>query len=184
MKTVYLEKVESTNLFAKEHLQDFADGTVVHAKAQTAGRGRLQRKWVDLGEGNLFMSFVLKPSSCFCEIYSNLTQYLSIVLAEVLDEYVVSTEIKWPNDVQVNGKKIAGILSETVMQGSDFKGLVLGVGVNLNAQKEDFDLIPDKIVTSLNLEIGKSVNLDEFRNKLVEKFFSRYNDFIEKALKL
>ena len=117
MNTVYLERVESTNLFAKSNLHDLADCTVVHAKEQTAGRGRMQRKWVDLGEGNLFMSFVLKPSNSFNEVYSNLTQYLSVVLCDLLDEFGVSAEIKWPNDVQVNGKKIAGILSETVMQG-------------------------------------------------------------------
>lgn len=178
MNTVYLERVESTNLFAKSNLHDLADCTVVHAKEQTAGRGRMQRKWVDLGEGNLFMSFVLKPSNSFNEVYSNLTQYLSVVLCDLLDEFGVSAEIKWPNDVQVNGKKIAGILSETVMQGSEFKGLVLGIGVNLNAEKSAVEAIPDKAVTSLNLETGSSINLDDFRCRLTDRFFAGYKEFL------
>ena len=178
MNTVYLERVESTNLFAKSNLHDLADCTVVHAKEQTAGRGRMQRKWVDLGEGNLFMSFVLKPSNSFNEVYSNLTQYLSVVLCDLLDEFGVSAEIKWPNDVQVNGKKIAGILSETVMQGSEFKGLVLGIGVNLNAEKSTVEVIPDKAVTSLNLETGSYINLDDFRCRLTDSFFAGYKEFL------
>lgn len=178
MNTVYLERVESTNLFAKSNLHDLADCTVVHAKEQTAGRGRMQRKWVDLGEGNLFMSFVLKPSNSFNEVYSNLTQYLSVVLCDLLDEFGVSAEIKWPNDVQVNGKKIAGILSETVMQGSEFKGLVLGIGVNLNAEKSAVEAIPDKAVTSLNLETGSYINLDDFRCRMTDRFFAGYKEFL------
>lgn len=179
MKTVYLEKVESTNLFAKSNLHDLEDRTVVHALEQTSGRGRLQRKWVDLGGENLFMTFVLKPSDTFNEIYSNITQYLSVVLCDLLEEYGVSAEIKWPNDVQINGKKIAGILSETVMQGNKFQGLVLGIGVNLNAEKTALAAVPDKVITSLNLEINSHVNLDEFRCRLVEKFFAAYDEFLE-----
>lgn len=184
MNTVYLERVESTNLFAKSNLHDLADCTVIHAKEQTAGRGRMQRKWVNLGEGNLFMSFVLKPSDSFNEIYSNLTQYLSVVLCDLLDEFGVTAEIKWPNDVQVNGKKIAGILSETVMQGSEFKGLVLGIGVNLNAEKSAVKAIPDKAVTSLNLETGSYINLDDFRCRLTEKFFAEYKKFLNNGFSM
>ena len=184
MNTVYLERVESTNLFAKSNLHDLADCTVIHAKEQTAGRGRMQRKWVNLGEGNLFMSFVLKPSDSFNEIYSNLTQYLSVVLCDLLDEFGVTAEIKWPNDVQVNGKKIAGILSETVMQGSEFKGLVLGIGVNLNAEKSAVQAIPDKAVTSLNLETGSYINLDDFRCRLTEKFFAEYKKFLNNGFSM
>ena len=126
MEKIYLSEVDSTNLYAKSNLENLADKSIIHAAIQTAGRGRLQRTWVNLGEGNLFMSFVLKPSNSFNEIYSNLTQYLSVVLCYVLEEYGLKPQIKWPNDVLINGKKIAGILSETVMQGSNFKGLVLG----------------------------------------------------------
>ena len=58
------------------------DRTVIHAIRQTSGRGRLNRSWIDLGEGNLFMSIVLKPSNTFNEIYPNITQYLSVSLCK------------------------------------------------------------------------------------------------------
>ena len=179
MKVIKLEKVDSTNNYAKLNIENFADKTIIHALSQTAGRGRLTRSWVDLGEGNLFMSIVLKPSDSFNEIYSNITQYLSVSLCKVLESYGLKPEIKWPNDVLINGKKIAGILSETVMTGSVLKGIVLGVGVNLNADSKDVNSIPDKIATSLNLEVGKNVDLDVFMTELTEEFFKNYDRFLE-----
>lgn len=181
METISLKQVKSTNLYAKEHLSELHDKTVVHALSQTEGRGRLQRKWVDLGDGNLFMSFVLKPSESFDEIYSNLTQYLSVKLCKILEDYGLEPQIKWPNDVLINGKKIAGILSETVMQGSNFKGLVLGIGVNLNASEVSVKEITDKEVTALNLEIGNTVDCESFRAALCEEFFKDYDEFLEKG---
>lgn len=179
METVSLEKVESTNLYGKEHLNELADKTVVHARKQTAGRGRMQRQWVDLGEGNLFMSFILKPSDSFDEIYSNLTQYLSVKLCKILENYGLTPQIKWPNDVLVNGKKIAGILSETVMQGNKFKGLVLGIGVNLHADADSVKLVKDKEITALNMEIGKDVDIDNFRENLCTDFYAEYSKFLK-----
>ena len=184
METVYLEKVESTNLYGKEHLSELSDKTVVHALCQTEGRGRLQRKWVDLGKGNLFMSFILKPSTTFDETYSNLTQYLSVKLCEILETYGLEPQIKWPNDVLINGKKIAGILSETVMQGNSFKGLILGIGVNLNASDDVIKQITDKEVTALNMEVGKHVDCDNFRKDLCAAFFAEYSEFLNKGFEL
>lgn len=181
MKTVYLETVESTNSYCKEHLAELFDRTVVHAARQTSGRGRFNRNWIDLGSGNLFMSFVLKPSAAFRENFSNLTQYLSIVLCRVLEEYGIMPEIKWPNDVLVNGAKIAGILAETVVHGKEFSGIILGIGVNLNAEPQGLSSVKDKIITALNIETGKSINPDRFRNRLTGKFFEHYEDFLEEG---
>ncbi len=177
LREIYIENIDSTNLWAKCNIDTLDDKTVVYAKSQTQGRGRLQRSWVDLGEGNLFMSIVLKPGGKFDEIYSNLTQYLSVCLCKVLEKYGVKPEIKWPNDVLINGKKIAGILSEASVRGSEFKGLVLGIGVNLNANEKDFSQI-DKKVTSLNLELGKAIDMDGFRRVLCKEFFSNYDEFL------
>lgn len=182
-REIYIENIDSTNLWAKCNLETLEDKTVVYAKSQNQGRGRLQRSWVDLGEGNLFMSLVLKPSENFDETYSNLTQLMSVSLCKVLESYGLNPEIKWPNDVLINGKKIAGILSEASVKGSIFKGLVLGVGVNLNAKKEDFSKI-DKVVTSLNLELNKTIDMIEFKDKLVKEFFSNYDEFLTKGFEL
>ncbi len=183
LREIYIENIDSTNLWAKCNIDTLSDKTIVYAKSQTQGRGRLQRSWVDLGEGNLFMSFVLKPAEKFDEIYSNLTQYLSVCLCKVLEKLGIKPEIKWPNDVLVNGKKIAGILSEASVRGSLFKGLVLGIGVNLNAKEDDFLKI-DKKVTSLNLELGKTIDMNSFRRLLVDEFFENYDSFLLNGFEL
>lgn len=179
MQIIRLEEVDSTNSYAKTHIENFADRTAIHALKQTSGRGRLNRSWINLGEGNLFLSIILKPSCEFNENYPNLTQYLSVVLCRVLEAYGLEPAIKWPNDVLVNGKKIAGILSETVMQGQNLKGIVLGIGVNLNSSYNQLASIPDKIATSLNLEINKQINLDIFLNELLTEFFKNYDEFLK-----
>lgn len=179
MKVVDLENIDSTNSYAKSNIDTLEDKTLVFARRQNSGRGRLNRSWVDLGEGNLFLSFVLKPADKYRKILPNLTQYLSVCLCKVLETYGLKTQIKWPNDVLINGKKIAGILSETVMQGSILKGLVLGIGVNLNAQKYDVEQIPDRVVTALNIELNHNVDLDKFFNELTDEFFKGYDCFLE-----
>lgn len=184
MKIIKLEKVDSTNNYAKLNLENLSDRTVIHALSQTSGRGRLNRSWVDLGEGNLFMSIVLKPSKTFNEIYPNITQYLSVALCKVLESYGLTPEIKWPNDVLISGKKIAGILSETVMSGSVLKGIVIGIGVNLNSDINSVSAIPDKLATSLNLELGKNVDLNKFMTELNDEFFKNYDNFLENGFEL
>ena len=175
VKVIQLEEVDSTNSYGKKHIDEFEDKTAIITKKQTSGRGRLNRSWVDLGEGNLFLSIILKPSETFNEIYPNLTQYLSVTLCKVIESYGIQTQIKWPNDVLIDGKKIAGILSETVMQGQKLKGIVLGVGVNLNSNQEKIDAIPNKIATSLNIETQKAIDL----NKLLTEFFEHYDEFLQ-----
>lgn len=182
MREVRLEEIDSTNSYAKLNLENLADRTVVYTLRQTCGRGRLNRSWVDLGEGNLFMSVVLKPSNTFNEIYPNLTQYMSVCLCRLLSRYGVKATIKWPNDVLIDGKKIAGILSESVFGSvGKLKGIIIGIGVNLNATQKDIDAIPDKIATSLNIESGSLIDVDEFRKALTEEFFKGYNEFLNKG---
>lgn len=179
VKVIQLEEVDSTNSYGKKHIDEFEDKIAIITKKQTSGRGRLNRSWVDLGEENLFLSIILKPSETFNEIYPNLTQYLSVTLCKVIESYGIQTQIKWPNDVLIDGKKIAGILSETVMQGQKLKGIVLGVGVNLNSNQEKIDAIPNKIATSLNIETQKAIDLKEFLNKLLTEFFEHYDEFLQ-----
>lgn len=185
MNYLYLEEIDSTNKFAKEGINDIPDETVVYTYKQTAGRGRLQRKWNYTGEDNIYASIVLKPSGEMKEVYSNLTQLLCVVLAEVFEEYNIYPKIKWPNDIRVNGKKISGILAEAVGVNDTngryiLKGLVLGFGVNLNVPKEVLENI-DQPATSLNIETGMFINKDEFLKKVINKFYLYYNKFLEEG---
>lgn len=182
MNIISLGEVNSTNLYAKQNLEGLEDKTVISASVQTSGRGRFNRTWVDLGEGNLFMTIVLKPSDTFKDVYANLTQYLSVILCKVIKEYGLVPSIKWPNDVLIGGKKISGILSETVMQGNSFKGLVLGIGVNLNAKPEDLKQVKDKEVTALNIELGRDyIDKNLFMERLLNEFFAHYDEFLNKG---
>lgn len=182
MRVIKLEETKSTNTYSKENLTLLEDKTVVHALRQTNGRGRLNRTWVDLGENNLFFSIVLKPSTDFKAVYSNLTQYASVILCRIFENYGLNPKVKWPNDVMIDGqRKICGILCETVIENSELKGIILGIGINLNASKEDVDNIPDRIVTALNLETGASVNPDAFLNEFLTEFFKTYDEFLSKG---
>ena len=183
MKFVFLEEIDSTNKYVKENLEELADKTVVYANSQTAGRGRMQRVWASNSGDNIYATIVLKPSIELKDVYSNLTQYLSMVLAEIFEEYNISPSIKWPNDVRINGKKISGILAESVIDKGELKGIVLGFGVNLNCKKEDLDKI-DQPATSLNLETGMKIDREIFLKKVIDKFCLRYNKFIEEGFLL
>ena len=178
MKLLYLEEVDSTNRYSKDNIDSIADGTIVYTDKQTAGRGRLNRKWSYIGNDNIYASLVLKPSTTMMDVYSNLTQLLCLVLCQTFEEYGVIPKIKWPNDIQINGKKISGILAEAVMGESGLKGIVLGFGINLNTDKETLSKI-DQPATSLNIETGKTIDKKEFLIKMVDKFCLLYNKFIE-----
>jgi len=176
-KILTFDKLNSTNKYALDNIDSFDVNTIVRAKTQDAGRGRFDRKWISDKDNNCYMSFVLKPDIKFQKHFPNLTQYLSVVLCDLLEEYGIQPNIKWPNDVQINGKKIAGILSELSFGSAQFNGIVLGIGVNLNLTNEDIAGI-DIPATSLNLEINNVVDSDKFINQLCEKFYLGYEDFL------
>ncbi len=179
MNVIRLEKVDSTNIYAKSHIDELCDKSVVHALRQTNGRGRFNRSWVDLGEGNLFFSIVLKPSNDFIKVLPNITQYACLILCRILEKYGVNSLIKWPNDVMIDGeRKISGILSETIIENGVIKALVVGIGVNLNSDITALNSIKERIATSLNVEVGHNINMDVFLNEFLEEFFSGYDEFL------
>lgn len=183
MELLYLDEVDSTNKYAKENIDSFTDKTVIYAGFQSAGRGRLNRKWMFTGSGNIYASIILKPSCEIKDVYSNLTQYLCVKLCETFEKYNVQPKIKWPNDIKINDKKISGILAEAVIKNGKLKGIILGFGVNLNTPKEILEQI-DQPATSLNIEISKNVDKEIFLKKLLENFFLLYDEFIEKGFLL
>lgn len=179
------EELESTNDFAMQNIDNIEDRTVIVADRQTNGHGRFNRKWVSENSENLYATIVLKPNKSIAELsyLSNLTQYMSVVLCEVLESYGVNPQVKWPNDVLVNGKKISGLLASSAVSGDTLKGFVLGLGVNLNLTREDVELI-DQPATSLNLETGKRIDKKDFSRQLFSKFFDSLETFENKGFEL
>lgn len=178
---IHLKEIDSTNNYVKMHIQSLNNLTAVYADTQTSGRGRLDRKWIDTGDENLFLTIALKPYTEINSIYTNFTQFLSVVLSLVLEEeYNLNPKIKWPNDVLVNNKKIAGILSEGTSKGAQFLGLALGVGVNLNTEHEKLSKI-DKPATSIYAETGMKIDKTVFLEKLLRKFCLLYDGYVCKG---
>ena len=175
MELIFKEQLNSTNLYAKERMGELADMSFVYCNCQTNGKGRLNRTWISQNPNNLYLTIVLKPQDDNFP-YINLTQYLCVIVSKILEEYGVEPQIKWPNDILINGKKIAGILAQTSTMGNRIKGVALGIGINLNSTKEEMISI-DKPATSLNLEINKEINRDEFLNKLALAFEKDYEAF-------
>jgi BirA family biotin operon repressor/biotin-[acetyl-CoA-carboxylase] ligase len=173
------EEISSTNTYALENIENLNDKSVIFTEKQTQGRGRFDRVWVSDNSGNLYFSVVLKPADVIDNKLplANLTQYMSLILCQVLDSYGVKAQIKWPNDVLVGGKKIAGILAETSIKGAALKGLVLGVGVNLNSSREEIDSI-NQPATSLNLESNQHIDKKVFLEAVAGKFFAKYDEFL------
>lgn len=172
----------STNAYALEHLNSLAEGAVVWARVQTAGRGRLRRRWLSDVPGNLCLSLVLKPSWRSEPLLplASLTQFLSLVLCQTLDIDGVAATIKWPNDVQVGGKKIAGILAEFRFPQASTPAVVLGLGVNLNLAAAFLDRI-DQPATALNLLLRRPVDSQAFLHRLLDAFFAGYQSFLDQG---
>lgn len=181
MQKILFDTINSTNTWSLENIDELKDRTLVVANHQSAGKGRFERKWVSDNKDNLYLSIVLKPEKLtHC---ANLTQYLSVVLTRVLRKYEIVSSIKWPNDVQAEGKKIAGILCESSIKGKVTKGLVLGIGVNLNMSEYELKMI-DIPATSLNKLTDEPVNRDTFLSYLTEEFFDEYDEFLEKGFSI
>jgi biotin-[acetyl-CoA-carboxylase] ligase BirA-like protein len=172
----FKRQVHSTNSWAKELAENGAEeGTVTVAATQTAGRGRLGRRWIS-PRGGLWFSIILKPKLKPREV-SKVVFAASLAVAEVLHEnYRLKTEVKWPNDVLVSGKKICGILAETATFGEDVKYVVIGIGVNANFSIDD--VLPESVKaasTSIQDELDRKVRLNSLLRALLSKIEITYD---------
>jgi len=155
---VFKEVVTSTQDEVKR--PEFPFFTPLVAAAQTAGRGRRGNRWFSPAGGGLYLSFKLPKSFLKKEDPSPLALVLGLAVSRAVDGYVLS-RIKWPNDVYVGNKKVAGILIE-----GGPSALVAGIGVNLNTPFFPPEL--KKSATSLFLETGEKVDFEEFTRSLLE----------------
>lgn len=180
---VTLEEVHSTNSYALEHIQFFEDKTVIYTTHQTSGRGRYNRQWVSDDTENLYMSIVLKPEHPETYPFANLTQYLSVVLCDILEkDYGLSPEIKWPNDILINGYKISGILAESNMENNKITAIVLGLGLNVNMRPETLCNIDQK-ATSIYAMKKEQIEVDKCLKEICEKFFAKYEEFVSSGFR-
>ncbi len=175
MKKVYLPSVDSTNLYAKRQLADFPKDslTMIVAETQTHGRGQFEKRWIS-PKGNLYVTFV-----SFLPGYpADMTQ-IPLKTARQIQEwlfmYGITAKIKWPNDLLVNHKKIAGILCETLVHENRL-AVILGVGLNVNMTEQEASQI-EQPATSLRMETGRLFDL----NTLIEQFPRPVDDAIDQC---
>ncbi len=168
----HYDTLESTNLKAFELAHEGgAHGEVVVAEHQTAGKGRRGRSWVAPAGHGLTLSLILRPEIPPARA-PELTLLAAVALAETLADSGVEAGIKWPNDVLVNGRKVAGILTELSADVERVHFVVLGIGVNLNVAPEDFPEALAATATSVLAEKGSPVHRALFAAVLLGKLES------------
>lgn len=164
---IVLEQVDSTNNYAKQLLSEKPDvGTVVLAHYQNKGRGQMGNFWDSEAGKNLLFSTILYPDYLEAGKQFYISKIVSIALAEVLTTFVEDVKIKWPNDIYVGQKKIAGILIENTIKGMQLETSVVGVGLNLN-QELFAPVIPNPV--SLKILTGKEYDVKEVLSMLLTK---------------
>ncbi len=128
----YFDSVGSTNAEALDWAgKDAPHLALVIADEQTSGRGRLNRKWFTPRGSAIAASLILRPGASLRSHFSRLAGLAALAIASMCRELGAEPQIKWPNDVLINGKKIAGVLIETVWADEDVEALVVGMGVNV-----------------------------------------------------
>ena len=172
---LHLEEVDSTNTYLKNRQDTLPHGTVVYADRQTAGRGRYNRVWVSK-TGGLYFSVLLKPP--YSPFLPNLTQLLALSICLALEDLGLKPAVKWPNDVQINGRKISGILSEAVFdKSSQLQAVILGAGINIS--QEGLAQVGQPAV-SLK-ELGIFVQPTDLLNTVLQYFWKYYPALCEKG---
>jgi len=165
-RVIHYPSLTSTMEVARrEAQQKAAEGTVIVADEQTMGRGRIKRAWLS-PEGNIALSIILYPSVAYLP---SLVMLASLAVVHSIEAVTgLKSQIKWPNDVLIGGRKVCGILIESDVRENIVNYAIVGIGVNVNLRLADFPEIPPT-ATSLSHELGRDASpLDMIRCLLVE----------------
>jgi BirA family biotin operon repressor/biotin-[acetyl-CoA-carboxylase] ligase len=163
LQKIILSDVNSTNNFAAKLIKDgITDhGSVIMAENQSDGRGQHDSIWQSAPKLNLLLSIILLPEQMSIRNPIHLNWFISISIIDFFIKKGIKAEIKWPNDILINGKKIAGVLIENKYAGSKLRNSIVGIGINVNQMS--FDSI---LATSMKLEQGIEFDI----NDLLEEF--------------
>lgn len=181
---VFYEELDSTNTVAQALAKEGAkEGTMVIAESQTEGRGRMGRQWYSPRGLNLYFSIILRPS-CEIRTVSWLGMAAAVAVARSIENHTgLTAQVKWPNDIQVNQKKIAGLLIEQAIRGRELEFIVLGLGINLNMTQGDFPPELKDKASSLRVEGGGNVNRRVFLKELLSNLEACYRQLLQSFLK-
>ncbi len=156
------------------------EGTVVIAEEQSSGRGRLGRSWESVRGVNLYMSLLLRPQMLPAQA-PQLSLVAGLAVASAIEELGLAPLIKWPNDVVLGGRKVAGILTEIEAEADRVAFVVVGMGVNLNSRPQQFSGSIRDIATSVLIESGRRVDRSAFAASLLAQFKTYYRRFLARG---
>jgi BirA family biotin operon repressor/biotin-[acetyl-CoA-carboxylase] ligase len=168
------DEVDSTQNVAHKLVREGAqEGTIVIAEAQTAGRGRMGRKWHSPKGKGIWMSLVLKPEIPL-PLLSQLTLLIAVALCRSVRRVTgLEAGIKWPNDLLVDGRKISGILLESSAEDERLHYVIAGIGISANLEEKDFPPELRNAATSLLIETGREIE----REVLIGDFLGQLEEF-------
>ena len=180
---ILVNEVGSTNDLAKSHVeQDAIEGMVFLAESQTKGKGRSGRTWHSPPGAGIYLSVLLKPDIPLIQL-SPLTLMTGVAVARAIDTfYSPSVNLKWPNDILLNGKKLGGILCELVPLKEKF-WVVLGIGVNVNHKVDQFPPALREIATSLFIEYEKNFDRTLLITLILKSLDHEYHAYLNNGVK-
>ncbi len=174
-KIYTFEETSSTNDVALQLAAGGAlEGTLVIAEKQRHGRGRMGRSWESPKGKSILVSLILRPS-----LKTRKSSWLNILTAaaasRAMDQMLgISALIRWPNDLVISGKKVAGILTEIKPQDNRVDSAVVGIGINVNMTEKDFQRASLPDATSLRIETGKPISRIEFTKTFIRHWEKTY----------
>ena len=168
MKTLkrnfHFDKIDSTSAFLKCRRLFLRNFTFVSADFQTAGHGRMGRTWVSGKDEHLLFSVLIKDKKLINQ-FSSVSLAVAVTIFKTLGEFGFNDiSIKWPNDVYASGKKICGVLLESISDNGEISSLIIGVGLNVNAKEFKGEFITPP--TSMFLQTGEEFPLDIVKKKI------------------
>lgn len=177
---VHKKSLDSTQTLAHQLALDGAEhGTVIIADEQTKSRGRANRTWYSPNAKGIWMSIILRPN-ILPYLAPQLTLLTATVLASVIKNMTNTKPlIKWPNDILIDKKKIAGILTEMQAEQDRIQYVIIGIGININQTEEDLHSEIEEKATSLQLATEKEWQLTPIVQRILEQFESKFDQYID-----
>jgi BirA family biotin operon repressor/biotin-[acetyl-CoA-carboxylase] ligase len=179
-KLYYFTETGSTNDDAFSSGNEGApEGTIVIADRQNQGKGRMQRLWHSPSGSNIYTSIILRPQIQLSKS-SQIPILAGVAVAETLNSYCPDKVwLKWPNDVLIDGKKVCGILAQMKISTDEIDFIVMGIGINVNLNHEQFPQDIRDIATSLSIETGREVSRLELIISLYENLEKWYKHLLQ-----
>ncbi|HUT82066.1 MAG TPA: biotin--[acetyl-CoA-carboxylase] ligase [Candidatus Bathyarchaeia archaeon] len=180
-KIIRFSKIESTQLFARALIKqgDNIDGTIIIAEEQTFGKGRLNRNWIS-PKGGVWLSIILQKKLPL-RLLEGFSVRFGLRFVRKLGELTgFPFQVKWPNDIILNSKKLGGILIDISSRDDSLEHLILGVGINVNIQNFPLDII--ETASSMQIELKKEFSLNDIEQLIINTYKELINELTNNKL--